>query len=292
MCTRGKLCENFDNLCFQINSCANRCSNVASTKISSLSGCDYFDMSENNVIIIDDDSDDEPDRIDLTLTSTVKEFFTVFKENGDLVCHNNDNEDNNNNDASQCESELATLQFDGKGVREGRRSYYRSVTLDGNLTVNVGDHVIINGDTATDSRLQLHVGVIAKIYDETGAGGGQAHVQWFGRRSDTVLGGTGDPTELFRLRVCEDVPLLSIWRKCTVICVTQQSQDTWRLAGGTVPEDAMKDDGVSFWYRFEYIPVWARFQYPVPWPECPEDRVQDCNFCGVCSSKQVEGNRY
>ena len=177
-------------------------------------------------------------------------------------------------------------------MRVGRRSYYRSVTLDGNLTVNVGDHVIINGDTATDSRLQLHVGVIAKIYDETGGGGGQAHVQWFGRRSDTVLGGTGDPTELFRLRVCEDVPLLSIWRKCTVTCVTQQNQDTWRLAGGTVPEDAMKDDGVSFWYRFEYIPVWARFQYPVPWPECPEDRVPDCNFCGVCSSEQVEGNRY
>ena len=94
MCTRGKLCENFDNLCFQINSYANRCSNVASTKISSLSGCDYLDMSENSVIIIDDDSDDEPDRIDLTLTSTVKEFFTVFKENGD----NNDNHCEDNND--------------------------------------------------------------------------------------------------------------------------------------------------------------------------------------------------
>ena len=94
MCTRGKLCENFVNLCFQINSYANRCSNVASTKISSLSGCDYLDMSENSVIIIDDDSDDEPDRIDLTLTSTVKKFFTVFKENGGLLCDNNNNEDN------------------------------------------------------------------------------------------------------------------------------------------------------------------------------------------------------
>ena len=74
-------------------------------------------------------------------------------------------------------SEFATFQFDGKGVREGRRSYYRSVTLDGNLTVNVGDHVIINGDTATDSRLQLHVGVIAKIYDETGGTGTRAVVR-------------------------------------------------------------------------------------------------------------------
>ena len=81
----------------QIFSLSNRCSNVASTKISSLSGCGYLDMSENiSVIIIDDDSDDERDRIDLTLTSTVKEFFTVFKEKGDLLCDNNDNEDNNN----------------------------------------------------------------------------------------------------------------------------------------------------------------------------------------------------
>ena len=177
----------------------------------------------------------------------------------------------------------------GNGVSDGRRRrlYYSSVVLDGHLTVTIGDTVLIQ---PTDPSVPLYVAQVVNMYD--GADGARAHVRWFGRGVDTVLGEAGDPAELFLLTECEDRPLLSIWRKCSVTFVPQQEQDTWRLEGGKRMGRRVQDDGVSFWYRLHYTPATARFEHPATWPECPSSQDEELAPCLVCcSKKQAEVER-
>ena len=44
------------------------------------------------------------------------------------------------------------------------------------------------------------------------------HGQWFSRGSDTVLGETGDPCELFVVDQCDDIPPGAIIEKVKVTC--------------------------------------------------------------------------
>ena len=195
-----------------------------------------------------------PKHTEATVTPAVRQVFEMVfgdqmtKENDEDLENNNsvevveevEEEADDNEDVEELPPKLfkrtpsmnkhTDSQWIGNGVSDGRRRrlYYSSVVLDGNLTVTIGDTVLIQ---PTDPSVPLYVAQVVNMFD--GADGARAHVRWFGRGLDTVLGAAGDPTELFLLTECEDRPLLSIWRKCSVTFVPPQDQDTWRLEGGT-----------------------------------------------------------
>ena len=250
-----------------------------------------------------------PKHTEATVTPAVRQVFEMVF--GDQMTKENDEDLENNNsvevveeveeeadDNEDVEELPPTLfkrtpsmnkhtdsQWIGNGVSDGRRRrlYYSSVVLDGHLTVTIGDTVLIQ---PTDPSVPLYVAQVVNMFD--GADGARAHVRWFGRGVDTVLGAAGDPTELFLLTECEDRPLLSIWRKCSVTFVPPQDQDTWRLEGGTRVGRRVQDDGVSFWYRFHYTPATARFEHPATWPECHSSQEEELAPCLVCCRKKQE----
>ena len=124
-----------------------------------------------------------------------------------------------------------------------------------------------------------------------GPDGAMAHVQWFGRGTDTMLGEAADPTELFLLTDCENQPLLSVWKKSSVDMKSEPEQATWReLGGGDVPPEKV-DDGLKFWCQFWYGPENARFEYPRPLSKCPKSEDKE-SFCGMCVRKQEESDRW
>jgi len=173
------------------------------------------------------------------------------------------------------------LEWVGKGIKEGRYTYYSSALLDGETTINIDDTVLISPDK---DNIPLYIAKVGYMYD--GPGGAMVHVQWFGRSIDTILGESGDPAEIFLLTECEDQPLLSIWKHCNVTHMPEAEFDNWRKEGGQEPKEFMQDDGCNFWYRFHYTPNVARFEYPTPLPEKPEDLEEGQVFCGVCCIKK------
>jgi len=178
------------------------------------------------------------------------------------------------------------VEWKGEGTKKGRKTFYKTALLDGDLTVTLGDTVLIQ---PTDPSTPLYVAIIANMFD--GPDGPTAHVQWFGRGTDTMLGEAADPSELFLLTDCEDQPLLSVWKKCTVNMRSEPEQDGWRaLGGGDAPEEEV-DDGLTFWCQLWYDPDNARFEYPRPLLECPEDE-EKLSFCGMCVRKKEEDDRW
>merc|ERR1719228_3121263 len=178
------------------------------------------------------------------------------------------------------------VEWKGEGTKKGRRTFYETAVLDGDLTLTLGDTVLIQ---PTDPSTPLYVAILVNMSD--GPDGYTAHVQWYGRGTDTMLGEAADPTELFLLTDCEDQPLLSVWKKCNVEIKSEPVQSIWREKGGQdVPPEEL-DDGLKFWCDLWYGPDNARFEYPKPLPECPQ--VEDKkSFCGMCIRKQEEEDRW
>ena len=231
----------------------------------------------NEDVMVEVDSEAGSDSEDEVVI--VKELPAPSKKVREVLKRTTTISDNSNQD----------VKFIGAGHKEGRRTYYRSAILNGDLTVTIGDTVLLQPH---DPSIPLYVARVAKIF--VGPQGPRVHVQWFGRGVDTVLGEAADPSELFLLTECEDQPLLSIWKKCTVRFVPQPRQGTWQQAGGKESSKVtpVEDDGVNFWCRFHWTPGWARFTYPAPWPECPVEEVGHFTFCGVCRQKELDANTW
>ena len=173
----------------------------------------------------------------------------------------------------------------GEGVAvAGGRTYYKSAILDGHLIVSQGDKVIVQ---PKEREIPHYVAVISHLFD--GPSGATVHLIWFGRASDTVLGGTEDDRELFQLLDCQDGPLESIVKKCEVRLKALPDQAEWRMLGGKEPPaEGVEDDGVNFWYQLQYLPHPARFQTARPWPECGGGEEEKMRFCGCCEVKREE----
>ena len=89
---------------------------------------------------------------------------------------------------------------------------YSQVEINGRV-INVGDCVLVRPG---DVRTQLYVFKIVSLFQDNSiqtdnsnqSQNKLAHVQKFCRGSDTVLGETADPQELFALNDCETIQLL------------------------------------------------------------------------------------
>ena len=100
----------------------------------------------------------------------------------------------------------------GKPERiEGKKKFYSKVLIN-KEEVTVNDTVTVCPEAEDEP---VYVARIAYMWEDAG-GKKLFHAHWFSRGSETVLGETGDPCELFLVDLCDDSPLGAIMDKIKV----------------------------------------------------------------------------
>ncbi|XP_077510414.1 DNA (cytosine-5)-methyltransferase PliMCI-like [Amblyomma americanum] len=159
-----------------------------------------------------------------------------------------------------------------------KKSYFSRAVVNG-CELRWGDFVLV---TPKEPGTPLYVARVVYMY-ETPSGDKMFHAHWFWRGSDTVLGESSDPREVFLVNECENQSLSAVNDLCTV--VHKAAPQDWFTRGGlhSLEDDCVlrgDDDGKSFFYQKAYEPETARFVDP---PEliCPEecDVTQSCTSC-------------
>ncbi|XP_043275334.1 DNA (cytosine-5)-methyltransferase PliMCI-like isoform X4 [Venturia canescens] len=161
---------------------------------------------------------------------------------------------------------------------DGRRKFYFSATV-GTETISTNDCVMIE---SSDPTIPLQIAKVMYMWQNKN-GLRLFHANWYRRGSDTILGETSDPMELFLIDECDDVPLISISSKCKVI--RHDIPENWAELGNTEysMENEIKDqDGKTFFYQKRYTAETARFEDPLPDPECPRAEISH-RFCPACA---------
>ncbi|XP_073076287.1 DNA (cytosine-5)-methyltransferase 1 isoform X6 [Manis javanica] len=167
------------------------------------------------------------------------------------------------------------ISWIGEAVRtDGKKSYYKKVCIDLE-TLEVGDCVSVIPD---DSSKPLYLARVTALWEDS-SNGQMFHAHWFCAGTDTVLGATSDPLELFLVDECEDMQLSYIHSKVKV--VYRAPSENWALEGGMDPE-ALKaeDDGKTYFYQLWYDQDYARFESP-PKTQATEDNKY--KFCASCA---------
>ncbi|KOX77963.1 DNA (cytosine-5)-methyltransferase PliMCI [Melipona quadrifasciata] len=160
-------------------------------------------------------------------------------------------------------------------INDGRRTFYKSViVVDEEIKAN--DCVLIESN---DPTVPLQVAKVIYMWEDKN-GAKMCHANWFRRGSDTVLGETSDPLELFLLNECDNVPFTSIKSKAIVIYKTCPKD--WNKLGNTdILDEIQNKDGKVFFYQKTYTPGTARFEDCTADPECPRKEISH-RFCPAC----------
>uniref|UniRef100_A0A674HHF7 DNA (cytosine-5)-methyltransferase n=1 Tax=Taeniopygia guttata TaxID=59729 RepID=A0A674HHF7_TAEGU len=156
---------------------------------------------------------------------------------------------------------------------DGKKDYYQRVCIDSE-TLEVGDCVSVSPDDPTKP---LYLARVTAMWEDSS--GQMFHAHWFCPGSDTVLGATSDPLELFLVDECEDMQLSYIHGKVNVIY--KAPSDNWAMEGGLDTEIKMvEDDGRTYFYQMWYDQEYARFESP-PGAQPTEDNKY--KFCMSCA---------
>ncbi|EFN76367.1 DNA (cytosine-5)-methyltransferase PliMCI [Harpegnathos saltator] len=161
-------------------------------------------------------------------------------------------------------------------IIEGRRTFYKSVMV-GNEKIELNDYVLVE---PRNSAIPLHIAKVMYMW-ENKIGIKQFHANWVRRGTDTILGETADPMEVFLSDDCEDVPFKSVNSKATVL--HKKTPEDWSKLGNMDINDTIKDtDGKTFFYKMRYTSETARFEDPLPDPECLR-KENSHRFCPACA---------
>nr|XP_034181295.1 DNA (cytosine-5)-methyltransferase 1-like isoform X2 [Osmia lignaria] len=158
------------------------------------------------------------------------------------------------------------------------KTFYKSVTV-GDERIEINDCVLVE---PRNPAIPLHVAKVVYMWENKN-GLKQFHANWFHRGTDTILGETSDPIELFLSDDCDDVPFKAVKTKCTVHF--KKPPENWAEIGNTnlSLDDEIKDvDGRTFFYQKRYTPETARFEDPSIDPECPRKETIH-RFCPACA---------
>lgn len=109
-------------------------------------------------------------------------------------------------------------------VNDGRRTFYESVLV-GDEEIRINDCVMIE---PSDSSIPLYIAKVVYMF-ETKNGEKLFHASWFCRGTDTVLGETSDPVELFLTDECEEPPFTSV--KCKAKVTYKEVPFNWADLG-------------------------------------------------------------
>uniref|UniRef100_A0A803TQR8 DNA (cytosine-5)-methyltransferase n=1 Tax=Anolis carolinensis TaxID=28377 RepID=A0A803TQR8_ANOCA len=157
---------------------------------------------------------------------------------------------------------------------DGKKDYYQKVCIDSE-TLQIGDCVSVSPDEPTKA---LYLARITAMWEDVNSSEPMFHVHWFCRGTDTVLGATSDPLELFLVDECEDMQLSYIHGKVNVLY--KAPSENWSLEGGLDVEIKMvEDDGRTYFYQMWYDQEYARFETP-PKIQPTEDNIH--KFCMSC----------
>ncbi|KAL2747796.1 DNA (cytosine-5)-methyltransferase PliMCI isoform X1 [Vespula maculifrons] len=170
------------------------------------------------------------------------------------------------------------IEWIGPPVAEdGRRTFYEAVKLiDEEIRAN--DCVLIE---SSDPTVPLQIAKVIYMWQDKN-GGKLCHANWFRRGSDTVLGETSDPLELFALDECDNIPFTSI--KCKATVIYKQKPTDWSELGNSdrALENEVKDEiGKTFFYQKRYTSETARFEDPALDAICPRKDISH-RFCPAC----------
>lgn len=142
---------------------------------------------------------------------------------------------------------------------------------------------------SNESGVALLIAKVAYMWDET-LQGKMFHAHLFCRATDTVLGESGDPRELFVVDECENCPLGTIVRKAEV--ELRKPDPNWKFNGGLdhLPEP-LEDNGKTFFYSKRYDGERGRFEDLLPEVEGKVD-YKPCMSCRrTCDKKNKEKPR-
>ncbi|KYN05968.1 DNA (cytosine-5)-methyltransferase PliMCI [Cyphomyrmex costatus] len=160
-------------------------------------------------------------------------------------------------------------------IVDAQKTYYKSVTV-GNEKIEINDYVLLE---PRDPTIPLQICKIVFMW-ETKNGEKRFHANRLRRGTDTILGETSDPIELFLSDQCYEASFTSVRSKATVIY--KKRPENWFELGNTDTENQIKDiDGKTFFYQLKYYPESARFEDPPPDPECPGKQISH-RFCPSC----------
>ncbi|XP_067140282.1 DNA (cytosine-5)-methyltransferase 1-like [Centruroides vittatus] len=177
----------------------------------------------------------------------------------------------------QYKKQKTALAWIGKPIKiKQTKKFYSSVKINDEI-VNCGDCVLV---APVDPTIPLYIARIVYMW-ENGNGDMMFHAHWFCRGSDTVLGETSDPLEVFVICECDDSHLSSVVSKCKVIYQTPDKN--WFLNGGNeeINTDLCNsEDEKTFFYQKWYDSQTSRFIDP---PELEmyknDDVIQLCISC-------------
>uniref|UniRef100_A0A672RPM9 DNA (cytosine-5)-methyltransferase n=1 Tax=Sinocyclocheilus grahami TaxID=75366 RepID=A0A672RPM9_SINGR len=154
---------------------------------------------------------------------------------------------------------------------DGRKAYYMKVRVE-NEVVEVGDCVSVS---PADPSHPLYLARIMALWED---GEKMFHAHWFCRGTDTVLGESSDPLELFLVDECEDMQLSFVHGKVNVLY--KAPTENWFMEGGMDDDiKVIEGDGESFFYQLLYDGECARFESP---PKVTPSEDRKYKFCASC----------
>ena len=119
-----------------------------------------------------------------------------------------------------------------------------------------------------------------------------AHVSWFARGSETILGDVADEREVFRLTFCSEEKLSNISAQASVRYWPQR--EDWRDLGGSKsvkPEPPIDEASAhSYWYRMSYNPDCARFEHSTDCSAAPKKELDKCSICPAFKSVKANSS--
>lgn len=152
------------------------------------------------------------------------------------------------------------------------RTYYGQAKI-GDFIIKPGDYVMLN---ANEPGIPLLIAKVAYMWEEA-VQGKMFHAHLFCRGTDTVIGETADPRELFVVDECENCPLGTVVRKAEV--EMRKESPNWALNGGLDNLPApLEDNGKTFFYQKRYDRERSRFEDLIPEPEGKID-YKPCTSC-------------
>ncbi|CAL1530549.1 unnamed protein product [Lymnaea stagnalis] len=168
----------------------------------------------------------------------------------------------------------------GKSINEkGPKKFYSRARVN-DFEVSPGDYVSIS---PADPTQPYYIAQIMYLFEDSG--GMQAHVHWYYRGCETVLGEASDPLELFMVDECDNSDLVALHNKVTIIHKTIPVD--WSMKGGIDNPDednvVKDDDGKTFYYQKFYNPPLGRFEDP---PSL-DYKSEDPNSCACCHRVNV-----
>ncbi|BES95266.1 Cytosine-specific methyltransferase [Nesidiocoris tenuis] len=166
-------------------------------------------------------------------------------------------------------------------------TYYKSATVTRGATefsISVGDCV---GVDDKGPNAPILIGRVKYLW-ATGRTKKLCHIHLFCRGTDTVLGESADPRELFLSDCCEDVEISGVRTKMNVLQVVPSSE--WKNEGGKDRQPLVntKDEN-SFFSRLRYIESSGRFVDPALDPAIDEDGPESrkCVQCLIQANEVV-----